>query len=909
MDKLLRRFYSNHVLANLLFVLVLVMGAMTYKSLPREQDPSINFNWIQITTVYPGASAEDVEKLVTDKLEEAIRKVSDIKFVSSNSRENVSSILVRFHDLSDDEFDKRINDLRREIQNQESELPSEAENSRIVEITSANAYPSATVVMVGPSNNEVLRKQAKIVQDDLERIEGIDRVNTYGLLKPELQVLFSPEMLSRYSLNPTDLANTVSASFVDISAGKADVGTNNWIVRWIGRFEDPQYLANVPIMLREAEINLKKVAKVQRGRDIATELVNHEGQSSVLFSIMKQDKVNTLELVDTIKQYLDDKNQLIQQNGVKLVLIDDQTEVTKKALSVMQTNAVYGLILVMFTTWLFLGSKIAFLVSIGIPFILAGTFWILNGLDQTLNVSVLLGVVITLGMLVDDSVVVTEAIYYRLTRGMARMQAVIEALKEVFAPVTTSVLTTIAVFIPLMLLPGILGKFMMVIPMVVIIALLISLIEAYWMLPAHIGNANIDFQNKGKIQQFRDYAAQWLRYKYSILLIRTLRYPKAAFVGLILLFLTAVGILASGLIHVNFFASDPIRLFYVNIEMPEGGSLQQTFSKTKQLEAKIAKYLKTDEKRATASYSGFMFTETAPMLGDQYGQVVVSLNPIKEGGKTVDDVIAGMREDVLNTPGPSNISFLRLSSGPPTSKPINIKVRGDNYLELRKAVSVIKGFLTDIDEVFDISTDDTLGKQEIDLTPDFDAIRRAGLSPDVVARTVKLLVDGEVITSFQHQGEEVDLRLKAEKTNYSNIDNLLQHSIILPNGRDIRLEQLVIVEKKPSTSNIRHYNFRRTITVFADIDKENLDTVTANNMVKAKWHKVAKDHPNVDLNFAGELDDIQESISAMPILFLFGIGIIYTILGTQFASYWQPFFNFIYSANGVYWGNIWLVYK
>lgn len=889
MDKLLKRFYSNHVLANLLFALVLVMGAMTYKSLPREQDPSINFNWIQITTVYPGASAEDVEKLVTDKLEEAIRKVSDIKFVSSNSRENVSSILVRFHDLSDVEFDKRINDLRREIQNQESELPSEAESSRIVEITSANAYPSATVVLVGRSNNEVLRKQAKIVQDDLERIEGIDRVNTYGLLKPELQVLFSPEKLNRFNLNPIDLADTISSSFLDVSAGKADVGSNNWIVRWVSKYEDPQYLANIPIINRSEEINLKEVATVQRGREISTELVNHEGQSSVLFSIMKQDKVNTLELVDVIKKYLNDKNQLIEQNGVRLVLIDDQTEVTKNALSVMQTNAVYGLILVLFTTWLFLGSKISFLVSIGIPFILAGTFWILNGLDQTLNVSVLLGVVITLGMLVDDSVVVTEAIYYRLTRGMDKMKAVIEALKEVFAPVTTSVFTTIAVFIPLMMLPGILGKFMMVIPMVVIIALLISLIEAYWMLPAHIGNANLDFRNKGKVQQFRDYAAQWLRFKYSKLLIKTLRYPKAAFFGLIFLFLSAIGIVATGLIHVNFFASDPIRLFYVNIEMPEGGSLHQTFEKTKQLEEKIAKYLGDDEKRATASYSGFMFTETAPMLGDQYGQVVVSLNPIKKNGKTVDEVIAGMREDVLQTPGPSNISFLRLSSGPPTSKPINIKVRADNYNDLRAAVNDLKNYLGEIPDVFDISTDDTLGKQEITLNPDFDAIRRAGLNPAAVARTVKLLVDGEVITSFQHWGEEVDLRLKAEKINYSNIDKLLQHSIILPSGRDIRLEQLLIVDKKPSTSNIRHYNFRRTITIFADIDKENLDTVTANNMVKSFWRERAIDHPNVDLNFAGELDDIEESINAMPILFLFGIGIIYTILGTQFASYWQPF--------------------
>ena len=217
------RFLQNHVLANLAFVLVLVIGFLAYQMLPRQQDPTINFNWVQIYTVLPGASASDIEQRVTEPLEDAIRNVADIKFASSNSREAVSSILVRFEDIDTRTYDKRIADLRREIQNAKDDLPQEAEDSNIIEINSANAFPSATVAVIGQADDETLRQQAYQVQKDLKRLSGVDRIDPVGLQDPELQVSF-------------DLANMEA---LGVSPGTALQHRGGLFSRQLGRHPDP----------------------------------------------------------------------------------------------------------------------------------------------------------------------------------------------------------------------------------------------------------------------------------------------------------------------------------------------------------------------------------------------------------------------------------------------------------------------------------------------------------------------------------------------------------------------------------------------------------------------------------------------------------------------------------------------
>jgi multidrug efflux pump subunit AcrB len=880
-----RLLIGNKVLTNLTFILVLAMGVLAYWSLPRQQDPTINFNWIVITVAWPGSSALDVESRITDPIEEAIQRVDDLDFVSSYSREGLASILVRFEDIPSQVFERRLGDLRREVNTAESEFPDEATDPIFIEITSSNAFPAATLALVGSGDDDSLREQAVLIEKELERRERIDRIDTQGMADPEIRIEFDATRIAALGLSPSDVATTVQTYFQDLAAGELDVAGSSWLVRLKGKSTDAFDLNRFPILGRDGSVRIGDVARVTRTQAERSELVRYEGKPSVLLAVMKAEGANTLELVDEVKDYIETRNALEAVTGTRLVLIDDQTIPTRKALNIMQNNALIGLMLVLVVAWIFLGFKIAALTAIGIPFILAGTFWILQGMDQTLNVTVLLGVVIALGMLVDDAVVVVEAIYYRLERGWTGIDAVLDALTETAAPVTAAVLTTVAAFMPLMLLPGILGKFMMVIPLVVSVALLISLVEAFWMLPSHVLGSGMKLDHGGKMQQFRTRLNRGIRHLYTHLLIRALRRPIATLAISVVALIGAVGLLASGQIRADFFASDPIRVFYVNVETEPGTKLERTLDLTLEIEKAVRANLVPDEARGIVAYAGQQFTETEPLRGSHRGQVLVGLQP---EGREVSDIVDGMREAVLAVPGPSRVTFLELAGGPPAAKPISIKVRGSEFGELRAAADEIRRILQNTAGVKDITDDAQDGRFALQLTLDPDQVARSGLVPAHIARNIRILVDGEIVESVQDQGETVDIRVVAADGQFSSPTQLLGVQLPTATGDMISLSELVDVDRSPALGTIRHYNFRRTITVEADIDSEITDTVTANQSVMEAWAQLQASYPNVNLDFSGELDDIQESLDSIGILFLFGIGVMYLILGTQFKSYGQP---------------------
>ncbi len=888
---LIKQFLSNHVIANLTFAIVILMGIGGYLSMPREQDPEINFNWINITTGLRGASTEDVEKLVTQPLEDAIRQVSDIRYVSSRSQEGISTILVRFQDVSSATFDKRINDLRREIQNKASqELPAEVSDPRIIEISTSNGFPSAMVLVVGQADDELLRNSARQVRDDLERLPGVDDVFAVGLHDPELLVEFNPEKLEAHQVSPTNVADSVFAWFRDVSAGGITVGNQDWLVRLVGKKNDPEFLNSIPVkLIKNADyVPLSAVANVSTSREKPIQLASQNGQHGILLSVTKKSYTNTINLVDRVSAYLDEKNTTLFKNGISLNLVDDQTIPTKEAINVMQINAGLGLLLVLATTWAFLGGRMAILLSLGIPFSIAGAFAVIYAIGWTLNVSILLGVVIALGMLVDDTVVVVEAIYYRISRGLDAATASIEGLREVFAPVLTSVLTTVAAFLPLMLLPGIVGKFMLVVPAVVTLALAFSLFEAFWMLPAHIMGLKLNFNNKSRVQLIRESKTRLIRHRYSKTLLFVIRRPKTFLSLAGLSFAIALSAVAAGFVNIQFFAFDPIRIFYVNVDMPSGTPLEETMRWTKKIEVKVRNHVSPEEERAITSIAGIKYTDTAPLYENRYGQVIVSLKPREGDFREVDMVIDEMRAEVGANNGPANVTFTRISGGPPLTKPISVKIRGDNFEELRAVTSHLQKFLETIGSVSDISSDDSPGRNELNLKLNYESINRIGIDPLSVTRSIRLFVDGEIVTFLQSEGEKIEVRVKAQSKNLAGIDELLSQSITTPSGDQVALKELVHIETGRSRESIRHYNFRRTITLEADIDREKINEVEVNGLIKNEWGKIKLDHPNVSLDFSGALDDIQESLDAMLLLFLFGISLIYLLIGTQFKSYFQP---------------------
>jgi multidrug efflux pump subunit AcrB len=888
------RLLENHPLANIAFVVVIGLGILSYALMPRERDPEINFNWVNITTVLPGASAEDVEQRITQPLEDAIRSVQDIRFVSSSSREGVSNILVRFREIPERVFDKRINDLRREIQNKASaELPAEAIDPLILEITSSNGFPTAQVVVIGQADDETLRLAARQAKEDIERIPGVDNVLAFGLHDPELHVEFDPVAMAGHGLAATDLADGLRGWFRDVFAGRIRTGDGQWLVRVAGTSADPEVLAGfqvAPTMIpgSERKVPLDAIARVERARAEPQQLAALDGQPAVSLSINKIANVNTLALIQRIRDYIDQRNALLEGSGIRLVLADDQTVYTEQAIGVMQNNAVFGLLLVLAVCWVFLGLRIATLVSLGVVFAVAGVFALVAASGSTLNVSVLLGVVIALGMLVDASVVVVEAIYFRLQRGVAALTAALEAVREIGLPITTAVATTLAAFLPLMLMPGILGKFLFVVPFVVSVGLVMSLIQALWMLPTHTTTLARPAMTQAERHDWRWRMTHWIRLRYTRWLVAALRRPLLTVGSGALALLLAVTALSANWVRVEFFAFDPMPIYYVHVDMPPQTPLEETLAAAMRVEAEVRRHLKGAEAREVYTTAGVKFTETEPLYGDQYAQIVVSLNPFEPGGRTLDQIIDGMRDPVSAVPIAGQISFLRLSGGPPTAKPINVKVRSDDFAELRAAADAVRAIVQGIEGSRDVVDDDVPGRPELSLELDLVAVRNAGLDPGMLARHVRLHVDGEVVADLRDRGEKVELRVRAARDRVADPGQVLGDPIVLPGGGTTTLGSLVRAATRDSRGTIRRYDFRRTITVEADLDQRVIDTRSANSRIQSEWADIRAGFPSTDLEFSGELDDIEESLNALGPLFLLGVGLIYLILAAQFRSYFQP---------------------
>jgi multidrug efflux pump subunit AcrB len=350
----------------------------------------------------------------------------------------------------------------------------------------------------------------------------------------------------------------------------------------------------------------------------------------------------------------------------------------------------------------------------------------------------------------------------------------------------------------------------------------------------------------------------------------------------------AVSAVSMGLIRMEFFLADPVRLFYVNVDMPPDAPIEETLRQGILVEQEVLKHLNPAEIRAVTVNAGIKFTETEALYGDQYAQVQVSLMPLEGDARTLDQILSDITVPILGTPVDGVISFTTITGGPPTARAISAKVRADDFDELRAATDVVKEIVRNIPGVLNVTDNDVPGRAELVLDLDYKAVRRAGLSPGQVARLLRLHMDGEVVAFFRDQGEKVELRVRGLDWERQDIRSVLDDPIALPNGGITTFGALSNSGFQRGRGAIGHYNYRRAITVEGDIDVNVMDTVTVNRILAEEWQKVQANFPGTDIDQSGELDDIQESLDAMLGLFLLGLGLIYLIIATQFRSYFQP---------------------
>jgi multidrug efflux pump subunit AcrB len=408
------------------------------------------------------------------------------------------------------------------------------------------------------------------------------------------------------------------------------------------------------------------------------------------------------------------------------------------------------------------------------------------------------------------------------------------------------------------------------------------------MIPAHVTALRPDFSHMNRIQQWRARLTHDVRVKYSLALVYVMRRP-LRFAAVAVLAVTAAALaVATGVVRIQFFAFDPLRIFYVNVDMPAGAPIDATLERLQNLEPVVKKHLNPANVRAITAAAGVKFTDTEPVFGDAYGQLIVTLQPRGDDTREAPEIVEALREDIMAVPGPGKITFTVLSGGPPPGKAIRVRVRNDDQTELRAAADEVMRIVEGVRGTKDVTDDDLPGRPQLVLKPDREAIRAAGLTAAQVARLVRLAVDGEIAAVMRDAGEKVEIRVRAKRETSADVAAILEMPVALPGGGTTTLGRLVTEETRTGKGAIRHYNLRRSITVEADLDKNVIDTVAANRAIEAAWDKVRARYPSTSLDFSGELDDIQESLDAMQILFLLGIGLIFLILAAQFRSYWQP---------------------
>lgn len=867
----------SHRLADFVLVAMLLLGAWAYQAMPRAQYPEVNLNWVAVVVIWPGAAAQDVEREITLPLEAATRRVADVRLVTATSRDNVATLLVRFADVPHARFERRLAMLEREIRQAAAGFPREARPPQVLELTSSNFFPTAMVVVSGEAGDGSVCRQAEAVRDDLERLPGVERVWAYGLRERELAVRFDPDKLRQQRVSLESLARAVADQAHTYPAGMADVGGRRYAVRVEGLTANPDFLAELPIAAAGGEmVRLGDLAVVRQGVGPARELVRMNGQPAVLLSVIKAEGVNTLELTRAVRELVERRNRA-HPGASELSLLDDQSETTREAIGVMEANALFGLAVVLAVTWFFLGGRLALLTSLGVPFALAGMFLALHLLGQTLNVSVLLGVAIVLGIPLDDAVVVADAIRLRLAAGMAKQAAVTAALKEVARPVTASVFATCMAFTPLLFLPGLLGRFMFVTPLTVIVTLVMSTTASLWLLPRHV----VSWGGKRRAPGWRDRVDIWLRRRYGRLLAATFRRPWPVLAMFAILFLVAGLSLGREWVKPRWFASDPLRVFNVNLQMPPASSMEATMAAARVLEQAARRVARPGELKGSLAMAGLQFTPSEMVLGEHLGQVTLSLASEAEGARGVAEFVAALRP-VLHAPGVERVSVQVLSADLPMLSSLTLRLSGAPLAQLGEAAGDLGHVLEQTPGFTDLRDDASFSQPRIVLKVDAAAAARAGLDPFKLAALIRLHFEGVTVGKVTEGEETLNLVVRGQPLDEAAVRRLLEAPWRLPDGRMVNPGKMFTLEYESTPGELRRVDGRRSVSLHAAFDQDRITASEAVAAVDVAWARLAPKHPGVVLAQGGEMEDVKASLNNLLNYLLLGFALMYAWLAVQF---------------------------
>ena len=878
---------SNPVLANLLMIVIIVFGVYAWIVLPRELTPEISFQSATVTTFYPGASSEDVEKLVTTPIEDAIEEnANKTDIIVSISSEGRSLITVQFEEMSDREFDKEFQNLRMAV-DRVNDLPAEIlDEPQVLEIDTSSGFPMLTIVVGGEILEDQMRDIAENLKDEILEIKNVAAVRLAGVREREIWVEVDPDQLKAYRLPIEAVINALKTHNLNLPAGTLEMGTSEYLVRTMGEFNNLTEIENTIIRVRPTgtPLRVRDVATVSDTYEKPRTLSRVNGQPSISLSAQKKTEGNTIKLVKQIRELVEQRKQNLPE-GTELSVVNDYSVILQERLGILQNNAVFGIVLVIVLLYIFLGWRNAFFAALGIPVAFMATFFFLHWSGYTLSGVTLFGLILVVGIVVDDAIIVIENVFRRIQEGISPKEAAITGAQEVAWPVFAASLTTIAAFGPLMFMSGTSGQFLRIVPITAILVILASLFEVFVILPSHIAEW-------GKAQSREQRRHVWfdrIRRRYVRILKGTIRWRYAVVCG-VLAFGILVSIGAFSQLERQLFPGEDFPQFYIKAEMPPSFGLKETSAVLAKVE-EVAMSLPSDERIAVVTNIG-LITPTSLLEGSSVrsntGEVLVELVPKDQRVRSTDEIIAGLRGKVEAISGIEKLTFDKMAGGPPQGTDVEVKVKGERFEPLEKIADSLKEKLYQMDGVYDIRDDFVTGKSEIRLRVKEDRAYQYGLNIFQIAYNVRNALEGNITTTYRDADESIDVVVKYDSDDLQTIANLEELLIPTPNGTMVPLRDVVEAQEEGGYSEIRRFENERAITVSAAVDNDKTSAFAVNQVLIQAFKDIESLYPGYRLDFRGVFDQINESFGELGKLFVVGILIMYVILGAQFKSFIQP---------------------
>jgi len=879
---------KNSLLINLISIFILLAGFFTvyvYK-IRREAFPEVSYDVVVVTTIYPGAPPQEIEKLITVPIEKELKGVDGIEDMFSSSIDNTSSVLIK---INQDVKDKKrvVRDIQTAV-DRVRDLPDSSEEPFVNEITSGQ-MPVVEVALSGDISEKKLQAYADRLEDILEDIPGVSNISMVGYRDKEVWIEVDPEKMKAAYLSLSQVIEALKQRNISIPGGKLR-GKQEFNIRTSGEFFTKEDIENVVIRANESGnwLRVKDIAEVKFSFEDEDIINKSYGTRSINLTVIKRSTGDAIKIVDQVKE--ETNNFTAINKDLKVSFIDDVAFYINRRLGVLKNNGMFGLILVLCVLLIFLDHRIAILTALGIPIAFCATLAVMGSIGLSINLVTMFGLIIVLGMLVDDGIIVAENCSRYLEKGLSAKEAAVRGTQEVAKPVTATIITTIAAFSPLLFMEGMLGKFIWGIPLVVIIALSASLFEALVILPSHFSDfcsSGKKFKPKTELPWFKKLISFYEKLVNKAL---SRRYQVLA----VLIFISVITFfVASRRPFVLFGSEEGIEEFSVRAQAPIGTSLYATNEFIKQVEEQVAK-LPSNEIDAYRTQVGslgdtWMF-DPYGKSGAHVAQITIYLTPQTKRKRKVNDIMDDLRKRIKTVEGFKELHLEKPQAGPAVGKPIAVKIRGDDFSTLDEISKRIIKFLNDLKGVSDITSDYELGKGEIRVVIDNDQATRVYLSVNDIAQSVRNVFKGGVATSIKPTKAEEEINVLVRfPEKYRNTKEAFL-SVLVPNkfGNLIPLAKVAKLEEVSSMTAINHLDGKRVIKVSADVDNKNITSSKANQMLENEFNYIEKEFPGYDVEYGGEQEENVRAKRSFIRAFILAFFLIFFILATNFNSLIQP---------------------